>query len=915
MRRFKLAIGFFLSIFAGTNISTASAQTDNVCKTALTTPLDEDGYLERAGLLTTFSKDDETVVVKLTPADLAREYIAASYVERGGSGLIGRYQAPKLIRFARKGAGIDIIRLDSSSYTAADDPLSRAYAQSSGEAVIGTLKVKGCDSTGAIFAEINEKALRTINAGRPVFRTERASRDNSGVTRATLVRYDAYDDNLNFTVDYLLKERRSLLSDESSNTSIRLRHIFLARSKTDFIPRQGDPRIGYFSHRRRDLARVDQAAVNTFIHRWRLEKKDPDQAVSEPKKPIKFWIENTTPLALRDPIREGVLAWNEAFEAAGFKNAIEIDVQPDDADWQAGEIAYNVIRWTAQPNAASYLGFAPAIHDPVTGEILGADIILDYTGFIDHLDDWRRVRPGVSATPAAEAAAAYNTAADEPPHPTVLTRTTLPPEIEVWKAGTSRAATSVSSLSSASLDSHEVSHINPLDVNGLREYATFVEIARGDDDPNINATASQSSATPERPYTDRLIREVLINIVMHEVGHALGLRHNFKGSRWRSLDEIHDPAKTQGQLTASVMDYAPINFAPHNIAQGDFANTRVGPYDIWAIEFGYGPHISNTPEAFATDDQPAATISARTSLLARAASPEEESALAFAESMDPHALQFDLTSTPVDYARQRFSFLTKTIDNLVDAPFERLVTDQSIDPVRAQFDLYNRLFIEFEYLRFILTAQIAPYAIDPGGAAKANDNGGAPTFLTPISIDDQRDAVATLGTMFFTENADEVLGRFNKRISRNYFIVDALASSSLNRKDAILRTLTDRYTLLLLDRTAASADHYRGQDLLFDVKEMVFGQDLSIMGRPNKSRQEQQILFLRYLTDLLKPPPPNRRGRTSALSAAEYSIVAASAHPVLNDIRRSLAIPYPWAPQDIRSHRQELRRILRSAAD
>ena len=94
-------------------------------------------------------------------------------------------------------------------------------------------------------------------------------------------------------------------------------------------------------------------------------------------KPITWWIENTTPLEYREIIRDSVLAWNLAFEKAGFKNAIEVNIQPDDADWDAGDIRYNVLRWTSSPTPP-FGGYGPSFTNPRTGEIIGADIMLEY---------------------------------------------------------------------------------------------------------------------------------------------------------------------------------------------------------------------------------------------------------------------------------------------------------------------------------------------------------------------------------------------------------------------------------------------------------------------------------------------------------------------------------------------------------
>ena len=81
------------------------------------------------------------------------------------------------------------------------------------------------------------------------------------------------------------------------------------------------------------------------------KEKTLELEISDPIKPIVFWLENTTPIKFRDYITEGLLAWNEAFLRAGIKNAIEVKIQPDDATWDAGDIRYNVLRWTSSPNA------------------------------------------------------------------------------------------------------------------------------------------------------------------------------------------------------------------------------------------------------------------------------------------------------------------------------------------------------------------------------------------------------------------------------------------------------------------------------------------------------------------------------------------------------------------------------------
>ncbi|RYG41459.1 DUF5117 domain-containing protein, partial [bacterium] len=144
--------------------------------------------------------------------------------------------------------------------------------------------------------------------------------------------------------------------------------------ETDYKPRLGDPRVGYFTVGYDDL--TDQSKVDpnvNLIQRWNLVKKDPKADVSEPVKPIVFWIDNATPKEYRAAVRKGALMYNEAFEKVGFKNAIVVNQMPDDADWDIADLRYNVIRWTTG------MPFAIALFrsNPVTGEILNACINMD----------------------------------------------------------------------------------------------------------------------------------------------------------------------------------------------------------------------------------------------------------------------------------------------------------------------------------------------------------------------------------------------------------------------------------------------------------------------------------------------------------------------------------------------------------
>ena len=149
---------------------------------------------------------------------------------------------------------------------------------------------------------------------------------------------------------------------------VRMQHSLIAMPENDYIPRRDDPRVGYFIEQVNDQTSISPAPYKDMIHRWNLKKKDPNAALSEPVEPIVFWVENTTPVEYRQTIIDAGLKWNEAFEKAGFKNAIQMKIMPDDADWDPADIRYNVIRWVAS-GQPTYGAIGPSFVNPKTGQI------------------------------------------------------------------------------------------------------------------------------------------------------------------------------------------------------------------------------------------------------------------------------------------------------------------------------------------------------------------------------------------------------------------------------------------------------------------------------------------------------------------------------------------------------------------
>jgi hypothetical protein len=360
-------------------------------------------------------------------------------------------------------------------------------------------------------------------------------------------------------------------------------------------PRATDPRLGYFADTVTDLSRDLKANPREhFIKRWRLEKADPGAALSEVKKPIVFWLDKNIPVEYRKSVEEGVLEWNKAFERVGFKNAIVVKQQPDDADWDDMDSRHASIRWFTAADLGG-LARGPSQSDPRTGEILDADIAVS-DGFA------RVVRRSIVEDAPPGAAPRSN------PNP--------------------RAAR-LQGRDDESCDYEEQS-------------ASEVDFA-------LDLLEARGDIEPDSPQAEAYVQQVIRSTIMHEVGHTLGLKHNFKGSTIYTEAQLSDKAFTdKNGITGSIMDYNAVNLPLEGEAATDLTPTTIGPYDYWAIEYAY------KPIAAADEAAELGRIAARSTdpLLAYA---DDADAGGFPgnDGIDPRVNRFDLGSDPLAYYQRR----------------------------------------------------------------------------------------------------------------------------------------------------------------------------------------------------------------------------------------------------------------------
>nr|WP_278003696.1 zinc-dependent metalloprotease [Nodosilinea sp. TSF1-S3] len=467
-----------------------------------------------------------------------------------------------------------------------------------------------------------------------------------------------------------------------------------------FQPRLADERVGYFISAHRAPTRPGSAdAFVRYIQRWHLEKQDPAAPLSPPKTPLVFWIENTTPQEYRAAIRDGVEWWNAAFEQAGFTGAIAVRQMPDNADWDPADVRYNVIRWSDSlyPWAS---GLGPSRVNPLTGEILDADVVLDASVVRDLALEYD--------TLAARGAIAAGQ--------TPLCGHPLGDRLMARLAAQSTAE----GVTSPRLDTLDY-------CAGLRASQTT---AFG---PLAIATLAPPFSTREAKAT--YLEQYLRVLTAHEVGHVLGLRHNFLGSTLLSPADLNNPAILQAEgMTSSVMDYLPPHLAPLDQTQGDYFPTRLGPYDRWAIEYGYRPVTSR-----ATAQRELQPIADRAGAPGLVYATDEDAYT----SVDPRASAWDMSNDPLGYAEGQLA-IAKAIWDRLDW--------FSVNPGDGYGQLRQRVDLVF----FYYGNQADTIANYIGGQRFTrtdpwSSRGQAP--FEPVAAAEQRRALATLSQQVFAPDA------------------------------------------------------------------------------------------------------------------------------------------------------------------
>ena len=843
------------------------------------------------GIFTIYYRRDN-IYLSLRPDQFDHDYLLVTQISQGIGelGLDGGSSIRSdLVRFHREGDRVELWVVNSHMAAAPGSPMAGTVAYSFGHSVVQSFPIATAREPREIVVDVTPFFLSDWADVGTVLQTAMTQRKLTGNVslddkRSSLQSVHLFGTNLETDVRLTFQTPRNLsLETVADYRSIPIGIHYSLRDlpPTPMRPRLADERVGYFISAMKDFSRdtADHFFVR-YVNRWRLEKRNPGPGLSEPVQPIVYYIDRTVPMEWRPAVRAGILEWNRAFEDAGFRDAIRVLDAPTDSAWSAADARYSTVRWTAN-NGAAY-AIAPINVDPRTGEILNADILISATW----IQRWR----GQSGRYAAPVAAVQSVLQED-------------------------------SLASGSEADTRLCRFG----DGLSRSAALAGV--------VMAARGEISGGGE--VTRSYINQALKALVMHEVGHSLGLRHNFRGSAGASAAQLANRTWTGSHgFGVSVMDYMPPALALDPARQGDYYPPTIGSYDRWAITYGYADVVPN-PLALASakgggpasrEWSPDVEVNGLRAIASQAADPShlygtDEDAGFGGLGLDPTVSRYDQTDDPLSWARGRVAL----IDGLFDSLDARVVAPgESYGRLRDAFtDLLNDRW----YALLVTTKYL-------GGAQTARDHrgdpGARPAVMTVPAVQ-QRAALALLADAAFGERAYRFRPALLSQLAADRWMHWGASPGSDGRIDFPLHdwAMTQQGSLLgqLLDPTVLA--RIRDAELraqpgevtvgLPEVFSTLAGAIWSEIGagsrtRPARSknissmRRDVQRLHLNSMVQMAVSPAPGTPEDARALARMTLAGLG-------SDIDRTLAVPRPDMDTYTRAHLMDARERISRALD
>lgn len=666
------------------------------------------------GFFKTHLHRDQKIFMEVRPDQLGKEFGMLMHFSQG-AGVFNLHEGLyisdiRLMKFERIGDQLFLFHVNPRFTADEGSGLQHSLANNTGHSVVHKFKIASEDtsSKALVFDATDFFVSNYPNLSDQIklyYGRKPVSFDKG---KSYLSEIKAFPKNVEIDVMLTYKSTNAPMASSAGVSDYRsvpvgVRYSLVALPEDPMQMRYADDRVGHFGGAVRDFSKLtENSSYVRHIDRWRLEPSDMEAfqrgELVEPKKPIVYYIDHSVPAEFRQYVREGVEGWNEAFEAAGFKNAIVAKDAPKDSTWSPEDARYSTILWTAAHSMGYAIG--PSQTDPRTGEILNADILISSTFVTGWNQEYQELigAEGI-LTRYQESQEAIQ---HMPAH--------MKDRMCMYEMG----------------KSHQL---------GLMKLALI----------------NSGEMSPVSKMPEKFLGDAIRDLTLHEVGHTLGLRHNFKGSSAIPYSKLNDTDFTQKHgLTLSVMDYASTNIAVDPKDQGDFVNMTVGTYDKWAIRYAYSPVVKKGDDGklrAATSEEEKATlhkIAAEGIDPMHAYNTDEDTHLG-PMALDPSSNTWDLSSDPIAYAKDRAK-LVKRIQPRIES---RLIADG---------DGFQRLRGAVNGLMFEKYISMVPLTKYIGGNYFYRDHKGDGDRMpfTPVTAAKQREAVKLLVDQAFAPGAFSV---------------------------------------------------------------------------------------------------------------------------------------------------------------
>ncbi len=465
------------------------------------------------GMLTTYVSDEQKLYFELHDSLLGQPLLMVTRLAQLPGNFsaytnAGSKTAQQVVYFEKVGKTIYLRQQSYTNTAQPNDPIALSVNQNNYSPILAGFDIENTEEKDRFLIDVTTFFMDDSPGFNIIMSYQRDDYKIGSVDkkRSRIDSAKSFPQNTEVRHTLTFSARKAPRGNSAQTLSFQVNHSIIALPKDPMTVRYEDPRVGWFTLKKYDYSAPDLKAKDyTIIRRWRLEPKDKEAyargELVEPIKPIVYYLDPATPMVWRPYFKKGVEDWNQAFEKAGFKNAIRAMDPPtaeEDPDFSPEDVRYSTVRYVASTTRNAV---GPSVSDPRTGEILESDII------------W------------------YH--------------------------------------------------------NHLRSYRNRYLLETGAANPS-----ARTLNTPEEE-----IGEMMRRVIAHEIGHALGLPHNMKASSAYPVDSLRSGAFTQKMgIATTIMDYARYNYVAQPGDTGIRFVRQMGPYDDYAIEWGYRYFKENDPD-------------------------------------------------------------------------------------------------------------------------------------------------------------------------------------------------------------------------------------------------------------------------------------------------------------------------------